>query len=247
MSNRWIRFVAGHAPFNALRIAMFRFSGVSVGRRVKISWGVSIGFGTSVHDSVTLGRGVFIGSQVSVGRGSVIRANAHVGDGCVLGEEVVVCSMALVGNATIGDGSFIERGAIMTGFQKGRIAIGRHCYIGIGAVLDWSGGLEIGDFVHVAGPSTGIWTHSSVAEALNGKDLRDRSECVVSGVKIGDRVWIGGNSTVYPGVIIESPAVVLPNSAVNTTVRSGTVVGGVPAVEKKKLSQAGSRVIFADE
>jgi len=39
---------------------------------------------------------------------------------------------------------------------------------------------------------------------------------------------------------------VLPNSVANTLVKSGTVVGGNPAVLKRKLKQEADRVTFSD-
>jgi acetyltransferase-like isoleucine patch superfamily enzyme len=148
----------------------------------------------------------------------------------------------MISNAVIGDGTFVERGVVMTGFKSGRISIGRHSYVGIGAVLDWSGGLEIGSHVHIAGPSVGVWTHSSVFQALKGKELNDRTETSAAPVKIGDNVWIGGNSTVYPGTVIGPLAVVLPNSAVNKDVSTGTVVGGTPATFKRRLHREGAGI-----
>jgi acetyltransferase-like isoleucine patch superfamily enzyme len=195
---------------------------------------------------VKIGLGVTVGSGVTIGDGAQVRAGSCIGEDCVLAEGVVISDFALVGNAVIGERSFIERGVVMTGFQKGRISIGRHCYVGVGDVLDWSGGLEMGDYVHVAGPATGIWTHSSVMSALKGKHTGDSSGHTCAAVKIGSRVWIGGSCTIYPGTVIESFSVVLPNSVVNAPVRSGTMVGGAPAVVKKTLKQEADGVTFSN-
>jgi len=241
---RLFRGVASMAPVNAWRLALLRLGGVTVGRGVRVSRGVRLGEGTRLGDWVKIGAGVIVGPHVTIGDGAQMRMGSRVGERCELGRGVVISDFALVGNATIGDGSFIERGVVMTGFRKGRIEIGRHCYVGVGGVLDWSGGLKLGDYVHVAGPSTGIWTHTSVTSALKGRDMGDYSEHVAAAVSIGDRVWIGGNSTIYPGAVIESFSVVLPNSVVNAPVKSGTMVGGAPAVLKRTLKQEADRVTF---
>ncbi len=241
---RVFRGLASVTPVNAWRLQLLRLGGVSLGRGVRVSRGTRLGDGARIGDSVKIGPGVTVGAGVTMGDGAQVRTGSCIGEDCVLASGVVISDFALVGNAVIGENSFIERGVVMTGFQNGRISIGKHCYIGIGDVLDWSGGLEIGNYVHVAGPATGIWTHSSVMSALKGKELCDHSEHLAAAVKIGDRVWIGGNSTIYPGTVIESFSVVLPNSVVSAPVRSGTMVGGAPALLKKTLKQEADRVTF---
>ena len=240
------RGLASVTPFNAWRLWLFGLGGVRLGRGVRVSRSTRLGDDTRIGDLVKIGPGVVVDANVTVGDGVQIRQGSRIGEGCVLGRGVVISDFALVGRAVIGENSFIERGVVMTGFQEGRISIGRHCYVGVGDVLDWSGGLEMGDHVHVAGPATGIWTHASVMSALKGKEIGDYSEHVAAAVKIGSRVWIGGNCTIYPGTLIESFSVVLPNSVVNAPVRSGTMVGGAPAVVKKTLKQEADGVTFSN-
>jgi len=43
----------------------------------------------------------------------------------------------------------------------GDVKVGKHCWIGPNVVLDGSGGLEIGDYVHVSA-GTQIYTHHTV-------------------------------------------------------------------------------------
>lgn len=236
------RVTARFFPLCTLRIALFRFGGVRVERGVSIARGVRVGESASLGESVWIGSGTAIGANVSIGRRTVVGRGCGVGDGTVLGEQVTLCELSKIANVTIGNGSFIERGVVMTGFKNGRISIGSHSYVGLGAVLDWSGGLELGDYVHIAGPSVGIWTHSSMFQALQGKALSDRSETSSSAVKIGDNVWIGGNSTIYPGTTIGPFAAVLPNSVVNRDVSTGTIVGGTPATVKRRLHREGAGI-----
>ena len=244
---RLFRATAAVVPFCALRVALLRLGGVHVGRKVSVAHGVRVGMGAVVEESVGVGSNVTIGADVGIGTETVIGSRCSIGEGTVLGDRVVLCECSVIANAVIGNGSFIERGVITTGFRQGKISIGEHSYVGIGAVLDWSGGLEIGSYVHVAGPSVGIWTHSSIWQALGGKALDDRSEVITGSVRIYDNVWIGGNSTIYPGVTIERFAVVLPNSVVNRDVSTGTVVGGVPVSVKRKLRRDGAKVnMYAD-
>ena len=92
--------------------------------------------------------------------------------------------------------------------------------------------------MHIAGPSTGLWTHSSANMCINGialddKDLKFRP---TSPITIEDNVYIGGNCTIYPGVTIGHHSIVTPNSAVTQDVSPYTMVGGVPAKVIKTIS-----------
>ena len=52
-------------------------------------------------------------------------------------------------------------------------------------------------------------------------------------VTIGDDVWIGANSIILPGVLIGEGAVIAAGSIVTKSVKSFSVVAGVPAKEIK--------------
>lgn len=199
---------------NLWLVSRLRRAGVHIGSRVRVSRETRVGQGTILRDGVCLGWGVAIGTNCLIGPGAVLE------------------------NVTIGDRSQVESGVICTGKGAGRILIGNDSYVGIGAVLDWSADLRIGSFVHIAGPSTGLWTHTSAKMALEGVPLGsdDPRTRPVAPVVIGDNVYIGGNCTIYPGVRIGPCAVVAPNSAVAHDVLPGTMVGGVPARVIKQLS-----------
>ncbi len=47
--------------------------------------------------------------------------------------------------------------------------------------------------------------------------------------KLGNKVWIGANVTILPGVTIGDGAIVAAGAVVNKNVEPGTVVAGVPA------------------
>jgi acetyltransferase-like isoleucine patch superfamily enzyme len=220
--------VACFLPGNELRCGFYKLGGIKIGkktyiaRNVRIGRGAIIGNGVKIYHFSTLNSGVLIGDNVEV------RRNVTIGNDVKIGNNVVVGENSLVANAIIGKGSFIEYGVVFTGVGHNRIIIGNDCYIGIYAVLNWCGGIEIGDCVHIAGPSVGLWTHSSTLDCLSSHELHDHSYRKVAGIKIENNVWIGGNSTIYPGVTIGHHSVILPNSAVNQQVLPMTVLGGVP-------------------
>jgi acetyltransferase-like isoleucine patch superfamily enzyme len=226
---------ASYLPGNSFRCALYRLAGVEVGAKTYISRsaeiypGVALGTGVTIGSEATIRTGAKIGKNVQIRRGVTIGANVEIHDNVTIGQN------ALIENAVIGKKSFVEYGVIFTGVSNNKIIIGRNCYIGIYAVLNWCGGIEISDFVHIAGPSVGLWTHSSNLDCLLGHELDDHSNRKVAGIKIENNVWIGGNSTIYPGVTIGHHSVILPNTAVNRSILPKTFAGGVPAKVIKKL------------
>lgn len=109
-----------------------------------------------------------------------------------------------------------------------RLRIGEHCWIGEGAVLDASGGLEIGAHTSI-GLNCLIFTHSSwlanmMLENHSGTDLIERKP-----VRIGKGCFIGGNSVIMPGVTIGDLATVQPMSVVAKDVPERSLVAGNPA------------------
>ena len=108
------------------------------------------------------------------------------------------------------------------------LTIGEHCWIGEGAVLDASGGLEIGEHTSI-GLNTLIFTHSSwlanmTLQNHSGSDLIERKP-----VKIGKGCFIGGLVVIMAGVTIGDFATVQPNSVVAKDVPPRTLVAGNPA------------------
>lgn len=184
-----------------------------------------------------------------------IHKSAEMGGDCVIGEEVIlgedvtlskgvrVGRGASLSRITVGDNSHIESWIVCTGHGDGKIRVGKECYIGLMNVLDFSSDLIIGDYVHIAGPSTGLWTHSTAnmcihnipLSRLDDEEYRPRSPIVIE-----DNVYIGGNTTVYPGVTIHHHSIIAPNSAVTKDVEPYTVVGGVPSKLIKRIDAPGS-------
>jgi acetyltransferase-like isoleucine patch superfamily enzyme len=216
-----------------------------MGKRVSIAKGVRVGCGACIGQNVRIGPEVTIGNAAVIGDGVEIRKSAIIGPRAVIGDGAIISENARLQDCNIGDHTFVEIGVIFTGEGDNWITIGGHCYLGIYAVLDGSSGLEIGDYVHVAGPSVGIWTHTSVYECLAGDSLENRSKKVTGRVRIESNVWVGGNTTIYPGVTIGHHAVIMPNSAVDKDVASFSMVGGVPAKLKRSIEMGSEGVRFA--
>lgn len=184
-----------------------------------------------------IGRGSIVSRKTKAGKNCSIGRNCCLSSTVTLGDNVVVGGGSILTNLTVGNNSVLEGGIKMPGTMRGFTVIGKECYIGVNNVFDTSGDIVIGDHVHIAGPSTGLWCHSSADMALNSIALnaKDRdSYRPVGNISISDNVYIGGNCSIYPGVSIADHVVVAPNSAVNRDVASYSMVGGVPAVFIKK-------------
>ena len=80
------------------------------------------------------------------------------------------------------------------------------------------------------GPDVGIYTagHRLLPE---GRTLDGYG----SPITIGDDVWIGGHSTILPGVTIGAGAVIAAGSVVTCDVAPRTLVAGNPAIFKKTI------------
>jgi acetyltransferase-like isoleucine patch superfamily enzyme len=166
-------------------------------------------------------RDVKCGRNVKIGHHCFILKNTTLGD-----------------NVLIGAYTSLESNVKIVGSNGGKIKIGRQSYIGVNNVLDNSNFITIGDYVHIAGPSTGLWTHSSARMCMNSIPLNDPERNIyrpTAPIIIEDNVYIGGNCTIYPGIVIGHHAQIAPNSAVTKNVEPYCMVGGVPAKFIKKL------------
>jgi len=109
---------------------------------------------------------------------------------------------------------------------------GKNVWIGEGAVLDASGGLEIGDNTQI-GLYTLIWSHTTRDQAISGETGGSKEKIIRKPTKIGKNCFIAGPSVIYPGITIGDRVTVLSMSVVHKDVGNNEVVGGAP-IEKLK-------------
>lgn len=112
---------------------------------------------------------------------------------------------------------------------------GEHVWIGENAVLDASGGLEIGSHTSI-GLTVFIWSHTSSFTNLTMENYSASPYIERKKTKIGSGVFIGGPSVIYPGVTVGDKVVVLPMSVITQDVPSNSIVGGAPAAVVKTIS-----------
>jgi acetyltransferase-like isoleucine patch superfamily enzyme len=188
--------------------------------------------------SATIGRGCKISSDFKCGQNIKISDNANIGKNVIVGSNVTIGGNSIIRQIEVGDNSHLEGGVKIIGKGRGKIVIGKETYVGINNVLDFSDNISIGDFVHIAGPSTGLWTHSSARQAVNELPLADKNIDYrpTAPIIIENAVYIGGNTTIYPGIVIGHHSIISPNSAVTKSFEPYSMVGGVPAKLIKKLA-----------
>lgn len=112
------------------------------------------------------------------------------------------------------------------------VSIGERCFIQQCCTFFGRGGIEIGDDVFI-GPKVNLITIN------HDPDPANRSATYGRRIVIEDKVWIGINSTILPGVRIGYGAIVGAGSVVTKDVEPMTVVAGNPARFIKRIEVDG--------
>ena len=134
-------------------------------------------------------------------------------------DEVVALMSELTGKAV--DESFRLFPPFFTDCGKNTV-IGKRVFVNSGCKFQDQGGLTIGDDVLIG--------HNCVIATLNhAMDPERRADMVPAPVKIGNKVWIGSNATILPGVAIGDGAIIAAGAVVTKSVPPRTVAAGVPA------------------
>lgn len=108
------------------------------------------------------------------------------------------------------------------------VTIGKRCFIQQCCTFFGRGGIEIGDEVFI-GPKCNLITINHDVNPDN------RSATYGKPIKIQDKVWLGINATVLPGVTLGYGCIVGANSVVTKDVPPMTIVAGNPARIFKKI------------
>ena len=102
------------------------------------------------------------------------------------------------------------------------IVFGKRVFVNSGCSFQDQGGIVIGDDALIG--------HNCVIATLNhNEDPGQRGNIIPKPVKIGDKVWIGANVTILPGINIGDGAIIAAGAVVTKDVPPRAVVGGVPA------------------
>lgn len=110
-------------------------------------------------------------------------------------------------------------------FSPENLKIGTYCWIGENAILDASGGLEIGSHTSI-GLSVFIWSHSSYLANLDKKNVINSKLIQKKSTRIGSGCFISGPSVIMPGVTIGDMVVVKPFSRIEKNIPDRSIVDG---------------------
>ncbi len=175
-----------------------------------------------------------------------------------LGENVVVLSSAVLncnrsrfiplkplqiaGHITIGDYTLIAEYAMLITYS-GYITLGSRCSVNPFTMLYGTGGLEIGNNVHIGAHCT-IVASNHIFKRVD-IPISDQGSSG-KGIKIDDDVWIGAGVRILDGAYIGKGAVVGAGAVVRGKVEPYTIVGGVPARQIGVRAGNGSEMIEAE-
>jgi acetyltransferase-like isoleucine patch superfamily enzyme len=118
---------------------------------------------------------------------------------------------------------------------EGKLVLGDRSVISAGANIRAAGGtISIG-------ARSGIGQHSVVVAANHaikpGQDFFNTPyDLTLSGVSVGNNVWVGANCVLLPGVTIGDNAIIAAGSVVTTAVPAGEIWGGVPARRRSTVA-----------
>ena len=115
------------------------------------------------------------------------------------------------------------------------VTIGKRCFIQQCCTFFGRGGIEIGDDVFI-GPKCNLITINHDVNPDN------RSATYGKPIKIEDKVWLGINATVLPGVTLGYGCIVGANSVVTKDVPPMTIVAGNPARIIRKIEPQANEV-----
>jgi acetyltransferase-like isoleucine patch superfamily enzyme len=138
----------------------------------------------------------------------LISNEAHISDKADIEDSVRGSTITICRNVTID--SFVK---IKPVGGIGDIHIGEGTYINSGAVLFSGNGIRIGKNVLIA-PCCALTPVNHAYEDKNRTIVEQRFGTSHGGLLIPDDVWIGANTTILDGVIIETGAVIGANSLV---------------------------------
>ncbi len=134
-------------------------------------------------------------------------------------EEIVALMSELTGCRV--DDSFTLFPPFNTDCGK-NLRLGKRVFINSGCKFQDQGGIIIGDDVLIG--------HNVTIATLNhAMDPDRRGDMEPRAVHIGNKVWIGSNAAILPGVTVGDGAVIAAGAVVTKDVAPRSVVGGVPA------------------
>jgi acetyltransferase-like isoleucine patch superfamily enzyme len=100
--------------------------------------------------------------------------------------------------------------------------VGERTFLNAGCTFQDQGGITIGN-------DCLLGHHCTITTINHCEDPNKRGDMILKAVRIEDKVWIGANVTILPGVTIGEGAIIAAGAVVTHNVAPRTIVGGVPA------------------
>ena len=137
--------------------------------------------------------------------------------------EAYIKRFGLGENCSVRYGVIIQRHHM----SEATFTTGKNCLLAEQVILDYSGGLEIGDAVALS-EGTKILTHNH--ELTNATSGAYKRECVFTPLVIHDNVWIGARVMILPGVMeIGRGAMIGAGAVIKNKVPPYAIMMGNPA------------------
>lgn len=128
----------------------------------------------------------------------------------------------------VGQNVMIHRGTKIVVHENGTLKINDYTYINENSRVHCKKCISIGRRCAISWNTNILDTDIHTIQYFkDGKNNHDY------GVDIGNEVWIGANSTILKGTVIENNCIVAANSLVNGRLRSKYIHGGNPCQELK--------------
>ena len=187
---------------------------------------------------------VEISRQALIGRDTVIEGNVKLTGDTVIGEDCRIESGSVVHSSKLGKGVTIRSSRIMDSQLADGCDAGPFAHVRGGCALDKN--VHVGTNTELknarAGSGSKMGHFSYVGDAVLGKDVNVGAGCVFANFdgkakhesRIGNKVFLGSNSTLVAPVAIGDRAVVGAGAVVTKNVPAGVTVVGVPAKPFRK-------------
>lgn len=150
------------------------------------------------------------------------------GKNTIIRQKTVIRNYA---NVRIGEGSILQDFVYIRAGIQGKVILGKGCMVNSFCRMFGHGGIEIGDNAQI-GPGVTITTTDHDYSQV---DMSEKFKKVT----IGERAWIGANTTILPGVTIGENTVVGAGSVVTKDLPANVIAVGVPAKIIKEIQKGG--------
>lgn len=141
------------------------------------------------------------------------------------------------GRLEVGEHTLFEPMVWITTGDRGRIHIGKGCFLNIGAMVAAHELVEIGDHTMLANGcfvSDGSHRYDDPHKPVTWQGFTSKGP-----TRIGSNCWLGANVVVTSGVTIGDRCVIGANSVVTRDIPSGTIAAGSPAKVIREIAFAG--------